>query len=97
MCKVISLMGRSCSGKDTMLNNALKICNYDEEKLMYLPLYTTRSQRPNEPESAYNFVTDKEFMELYNSGIIFEYRTYKSHLSGSDNDIVYYGTGKPKI
>ena len=72
MCRVISLMGRSCSGKDTMLNNALKMCNYNEEKLMYLPLYTTRPQRPNEPESAYNFVTDEE------------------------DDVVYYGTGKPE-
>lgn len=96
MCRVISLMGRSCSGKDTMLNNALKMCNYNEEKLMYLPLYTTRPQRPNEPESAYNFVTDDEFKSLVDSGIIFEYRTYKSHLNGSDDDIVYYGTGKPE-
>lgn len=96
MCRVISLMGRSCSGKDTMLNNALKMCNYNEEKLMYLPLYTTRPQRPNEPESAYNFVTDEEFKSLVDSGIIFEYRTYRSHLNGSDDDVVYYGTGKPE-
>lgn len=96
MCRVISLMGRSCSGKDTMLNNALKMYNYNEEKLMYLPLYTTRPQRPNEPESAYNFVTDDEFKSLVDSGIIFEYRTYKSHLNGSDDDVVYYGTGKPE-
>lgn len=96
MCRVISLMGRSCSGKDTMLNNALKMCNYNEEKLMYLPLYTTRPKRPNEPESAYNFVTEEEFKALVYSGVIFEYRPYKSHLNGSDNDIVYYGTGKPE-
>lgn len=96
MCKVISLMGRSCSGKDTILNNALKMCNYNEEKLMYLPLYTTRPKRPNELDSAYNFVTEEEFMRLYDDGIIFEYRTYKSHLNGSDDDLVYYGTGKPE-
>ena len=74
MGKLIVLMGKSASGKDTIFNllKADKSLN-----LKQLIPYTTRPKRAGEREGeAYHFVTEEEFNLLLEKGRVIEHRSY---------------------
>lgn len=73
---IFYLLGKSGSGKDTILKELLK-----DEKLSLNPitLYTTRPIRPGEEEGReYYFITDEKAMELEQSDRLIEMRTYNT-------------------
>lgn len=77
MGKLIYLMGKSSSGKDTIYRELLKT---PELKLKKVVLYTTRPIREGETEGVqYNFVNDDQFFELKNEGKVIEDREYHTY------------------
>lgn len=77
MIKLIYIMGKSSTGKDTIkteLFRRLKIENFSIRELI---LYTTREKRVNELEGVdYYFVKEDEYQSMLNKGEIVESRTY---------------------
>lgn len=67
MGKVFVIIGKSFSGKDTLLNNILvdeEFCK--ENNLERLVRVTTRKPRPNEIEGKdYYFISDEDYEDLY--------------------------------
>lgn len=77
MGKLVYLMGKSSSGKDTIYKELL---NTPELKLKKVVLYTTRPIRDNEKEGVqYHFVDDEQFLELVKSGKVIEDRAYNTY------------------
>ena len=74
MGKLIVLMGKSASGKDTIY----KLLLADKSlKLQQLVPYTTRPRRVGEIEGeAYHFVTEEQFNALLEKGRVIEHRSY---------------------
>ena len=74
MGKLVVLMGKSASGKDTISN----ILRADESlKLQQLVPYTTRPKRDGAVEGqTYHFVTEEEVGYLLNSGRVFSAPEY---------------------
>ena len=74
MGKLIVLMGKSATGKDTIY----KLLLADESlQLKQLVPYTTRPMRVGERDGeAYHFVTEEEFHELLEKGRVIEHRSY---------------------
>ena len=78
MGKIIHLMGKSSSGKDTVYKWLL-----EEEHLGIKPIvqYTTRPIRSGEAEGReYHFVTQEELEKLDKAGKLIESRSYHSYL-----------------
>ena len=74
MAKIICLLGKSCSGKDTIYKKLLA-----DESLNLLPLvtYTTRPMRTGEQEGReYHFTDEAGFNSLKEAGKVIEDRTY---------------------
>ena len=74
MAKIICLLGKSCSGKDTIYKKLLA-----DENLNLLPLvtYTTRPMRTGEQEGReYHFTDEAGFNSLKEAGKVIEDRTY---------------------
>lgn len=74
MAKIICLLGKSCSGKDTIYKKLLA-----DESLNLLPLvtYTTRPMRTGEQEGReYHFTDEAGFNSLKDAGKVIEDRTY---------------------
>ena len=74
MAKLICLLGKSCSGKDTIYKKLLA-----DESLNLLPLvtYTTRPMRTGEQEGReYHFTDEAGFNSLKEAGKVIEDRTY---------------------
>ena len=83
---LLVLMGKSCSGKDTIANELVK---YGYENLVS---YTTRPMRDDEiQDQTYHFISEDEFINKINNGFFLEYRKY---LSANANGLWYYGTAK---
>lgn len=77
MGKLIYLIGKSSSGKDTIYRELLKT---PELKLKKVVLYTTRPIREGETEGVqYNFVDDEEFFKLCGEGKVIEDREYHTY------------------
>ena len=76
MGKLVVLMGKSASGKDTIYN----ILKADESlKLQQLVPYTTRPKRNGEVEGeTYHFVTEEGFCRLLEAGRVIEHRAYET-------------------
>lgn len=76
MGKLIVLMGKSASGKDTIY----KLLKDDERlQLKQIVPYTTRPMRAGEVEGeAYHFVTEAGFKELLQKGRVIEHRSYNT-------------------
>lgn len=74
MGKLIVLMGKSATGKDTIF----KLLQTDSSlALRELVPYTTRPQRVGEVDGeAYHFVTEEEFSALLEKGLVIEHRAY---------------------
>lgn len=74
MKKIVYLMGRSCSGKDTIYKKLL-----EQKVLPLVPIvpYTTRPKRDNETEGVeYHFTDEEGFQSLIKSGKVVEDRSY---------------------
>ena len=65
--KVFMIIGKSFSGKDTLLNKILSDKEFCEKNnLERLVRYTTRKPRPGEVDGAgYHFISDEEYKEKY--------------------------------
>ena len=78
----ICLIGKSCSGKDTVLKELLKL---GYEKVV---TYTTRPKRSDEINGvSYNFISDEEFFYMTVTEKFAEWREYKTN-----NGVWYYGS-----
>lgn len=72
---MIILIGKTASGKDTILNKLVK--DYGFKKMV---TYTTRPMRPGEIQGeTYHFVTDEEFQRLVKDGFFLEYKEYHTN------------------
>ena len=82
---LLILMGKSCSGKDTIANELVNKHGYEN-----FVSYTTRPMREDEIQNqTYHFISEDEFINKINDGFFLEYRKY---LSASG--LWYYGTAK---
>lgn len=78
----IILLGKSCSGKDSICNELVK---KGYEKLI---TYTSRPPRPDEvQDKTYHFISKEEFERLISLGFFAEWTTYNT-IEG----VWYYGT-----
>lgn len=74
MGKVVILMGKSASGKDTIYN---LLQQEKDLALQQIIPYTTRPMRNGEAEGqTYHFVTEEQFNLLSEQGRVIEYRSY---------------------
>ncbi|MCR5594220.1 MAG: guanylate kinase [Lachnospiraceae bacterium] len=103
MNKLICLMGKSCTGKDTIYK---KLLLDDSLKLKVLVPYTTRPIRHNEQSGIeYNFVSEEDYLKFKRDGVILEDRSYDTvhgvwryftirdeEMTRSDEDYLYIGT-----
>ena len=81
---IVILIGESASGKDTALAN---LKDYGCKPIVSS---TTRAMREGEQEGVnYHYISEKEFLEKVESGVIFEHREYDS-----SKGKVYYGAEK---
>ena len=78
MGKIVCLMGRSSSGKDTIYK---KLLEQDEVILRAIVPYTTRPIRAGEREGVeYHFTDEAGFRELLSRGSVIEDRVYHTRL-----------------
>ena len=77
MGKLVYLIGKSSSGKDTVYKELLK---ENEFKFKKVVLYTTRPIREGEEDGVqYHFVTDEEYHKLIKDGKVIEDRAYHTY------------------
>ena len=77
MGKLVCLIGKSSSGKDTIYRELLKDTSF---KLKKVVLYTTRPIRDNETDGVqYHFVDEAEFERLSSEGKVIESRVYHTY------------------
>lgn len=77
MSKMIYLMGKSSTGKDTIYRSLLQ---WKEVQLNKVILYTTRPIRAHEKDGReYHFTDEIHFRELQNAGKIIEDRLYQTY------------------
>lgn len=72
------LIGRSGGGKSTIAG--MLMADYGYERV---PGTTTRPKRDNEPDDAYNFISDKKFREHLRNDDFVEFDSYGSHWYGT--------------
>ena len=78
MGKIVCLMGRSSSGKDTIYK---KLLEQDQVILQAIILYTTRPIRDGEREGVeYHFTDEAGFQEMLSQGSVIEDRVYHTRL-----------------
>lgn len=78
MGKIVCLMGRSSSGKDTIYKRLL---SQDKVKLSNIVPYTTRPIRAQEREGVeYHFTDEKGYQKLLEEGTVIEARAYHTCL-----------------
>lgn len=87
---IFCLLGKSASGKDTILNQVIK--NGIVENIIST---TTRPMRSNERKGvSYHFITKDEFLKKIDNGDFLEVTQYKVAV---DNDTWYYGIDNTKL
>ena len=106
MGKIIAIVGRNGSGKDT-INNLIMKPPYSsiikpELSRGNVKMYTTRARRDDSDDAVYEFVTESQMLDMYESGEVLEYRKYdigtkeykyylygygRKYLSNTDKDI----------
>lgn len=78
MGKIVCLMGRSSSGKDTIYK---KLLSQDKVKLQNIVPYTTRPIRAQEQDGVeYHFTDEDGFQKLLRAGSVIEARAYHTCL-----------------
>lgn len=78
MGKIVCLMGKSSSGKDTIYKRLL---SQEEVILHNIVPYTTRPIRAGEKNGIeYHFVDEEEFQNLVKAGCVIEDRAYHTYL-----------------
>ena len=78
MGKIVCLMGKSSSGKDTIYK---KLLSQEEMDLHKIVPYTTRPIRAGEKEGVeYHFRNEEEFQNLVKDGRVIEGRAYHTYL-----------------
>lgn len=86
---MIILLGKSASGKDTVVNNLIHNY-YGYEKII---TWTTRPMRPGEKQDVtYHFTDDEDFEEKIEEGFFAEWKKYNSVFG-----TWYYGTAVQDI
>lgn len=89
---IITLIGKSSSGKDTLARILEKDHGYN-----FIVSTTTRPMRPGESEkNPYYFVSNEKFEELINDEQLIEYRTYNT-LVDNVPALWYYGVEKKEV
>lgn len=105
--KLFLIIGKSCSGKDTLLNSILRdkeFCNVIN--LHRLVRYTTRAKRSTEVDGKdYHFIDDKEFHKIFyknRNSIVTSFTMandvkvhYGTNFSSLDLNKVYITSGDP--
>lgn len=92
MKDIIVLLGKTASGKDSLMKMLI-------EDGGYYPLvsHTTRPIRPNETDGVeYHFISKEKFKEMEDGGGFIETREYNT-LVGGIPDVWYYGLTKKSI
>lgn len=75
MAKIIYVMGKSASGKDTIFQELLR----RNPELKTITLYTTRPMRDGEAEGVeYHFTTEEQLEHFAEEGKLIESRTYQT-------------------
>lgn len=84
--RIVVLNGPRGVGKDTIIE---KIISLHPDKYKKIVSYSTRAPRPNEVDGiAYNFVTDKVFLEKVKHGDIYEYTNFHGTYRGSSKSYI---------
>lgn len=79
MNKIYCLMGKSNSGKDSILHNLFTSLNHNPVDLKTIVTYTTRPIRIGEKNGVdYYFVNEDKMLYFMNNNKIIEYRTYNT-------------------
>ena len=80
----IIISGPSGVGKNTIINELLKICNKNSKKITYSVSYTTRKKREGEKNGInYYFVDNKKFKEMIDDQKFLEYAVYNNFFYGT--------------
>lgn len=75
---IFAIMGKSGSGKDSVLKQLMKD-SVMSESLRPLVTYTTRPMRPGETEGVeYHFVSSDDFSKIKANDAVLEYREYET-------------------
>lgn len=89
--KLFLLVGKSASGKDTLMNMLLS----DFKEMKPLVSHTTRPMRTGEKDGeTYHFVDDATFEEMLDNGEFLETTSYTIE---SENKIYRYGLSKKEV
>lgn len=92
MGKIIALLGRSASGKDTLLGKLITDLSFNR----VLPV-TTRPIRPGEADGVtYRFLTVADFKQKEANGEFIETRSYNTLYNGNP-DVWHYATSRDSI
>ncbi len=92
MGKIIALLGRSASGKDTLLGKLITELSFNR----VLPI-TTRPIRPGEVDGVtYRFLSVADFKQKEANGEFIETRSYNTLYNGNP-DVWYYATSRDSI
>ena len=76
MIKIIALMGKAGSGKDTLLH---KLMEQDPLRFNEIISYTTRPLRDGEIDGVnYHFVSDETFLQMVNDGKMLEHSVFNN-------------------
>lgn len=84
MIKVIALIGKAGSGKDTLMQRILAEPGYDFNEMISC---TTRPRRDNEVDGKnYYFLTEQDFTRKVNNGLMLEYTEFNRWYYGTSLD-----------
>jgi guanylate kinase len=83
---MVVISGASGAGKGTIVSKVMKLAETAGERKVLSRSWTTRPQRPGEPDEAYYFVTREEFEQNVASGGFLEFAEFNGN---------YYGTPRP--
>ena len=83
MIKILVLIGKTASGKDTVVNNLVKKHGFKK-----LTTYTSRPKRKGEKdEVTYHYISEEDFKQRIKEGFFAEWKTYNTEFG-----VWYYGT-----
>lgn len=88
---LIYIIGKSCSGKDTLYN---KLINSNELDISPVVMHTSRPMRDGEVDKVtYNFISEDDFIVMAMSNEFVEHRCYNV----ANGDVWRYGTSRKSL